>query len=180
MSSPSDQPTGTRLSHGASFTRTTRQAPRHTSPPPALQITAGALGATLVACWGEYPEAAHGLIGARNGHLVHPLLHGVDTVPGDTACTAQVPDKLRARALDRAPDGITVGASFHVHLGRPAFPTDHDGDRLASQPHLPLLIISLQDPDAPDIRAWWLTHNNAVEVPLQLTNPDPQSLPKRR
>lgn len=126
------------------------------SETPAVTITPGALGSILVACWGEYPHAAHGLLAADGDHIVGVLMHATAAAPATTTCTSKIGDQRAAAALERARRPLRIAATFHTHLDGPAIPTGVDLARVTDPSSLPMLLVSLEDLDEPDVRAWTL------------------------
>lgn len=143
-----------------------------TSSLPLLTITPGALASVLVSCWGEYPNAAYGLLAERDGHLLRVLMQATAASARSAACAAELPDDRVHAGRSRAGAPLHVGASFHAHLDRPAAPTPFDLERLATRPLRPAIIVGLQDIDAPDIRAWTITDGQPHQLQLELVRPE--------
>lgn len=144
------------------------------SETPPVTITPGALGSIFVACWGEYPHAAHGLLAAEGEHIVRVLIHATAAAPATTACTSKIDDQRADAALDRARRPLRLAATFHTHLNGPAVPTRDDLDRLPDPSSAPMLIVSLEDLDEPDVRAWTLDDGRPRERALHVaTEPIP-------
>lgn len=142
-----------------------------TSSLPLLTITPGALASVLVSCWSEYPNAAYGLLAERDGHLLRVLMQTTTAASArSAACAAELPDDRVHAARSRAGEPLHVAASFHAHLDGPAAPTPCDLDRLATRPDRAAIIVSLQDIDAPDIRAWTITDGQPHELQLELVS----------
>lgn len=64
--------------------------------------------------------------------------------------------------------GESVMAIVHSHVSSAAKPSKTDVE-LAYFPESLYLIVSLSDPDAPDIRAWSIVRGTVIEVPLLAT-----------
>lgn len=65
-------------------------------------------------------------------------------------------------------EGTPVGAIYHSHTVAPATPSTSD-IKLCAYPQLEQLIIGVQDPDWPEIRAWDLFGARAVELAVVVT-----------
>ncbi len=142
--------------------------PAHTRPgSPCLEITPGALAAVLVACWGEYPHPVHGIIGARHGRLCRTVLSLQHTTPQESL------DLPRQRVDTTLEDArLDLGAVYQSRLRGPAQPT-HPAPRLIEQyPNAPLLVISLDNPEEPDIRAWHRDHHHELRPCLTRAGDD--------
>lgn len=145
-------------------------------PTTSLAITPGALGSLLVACWGEYPQAAHGVLAAAGkGHIVRVLMHATAAVSATTSCTSRIDTERIQAALQRARRPLHVAATFHTHLDGPAMPTA-DGSHCLTASE-PTIIVGLQDLDEPDVRAWSLDAGNPQELRLVI-EPCPGNEPR--
>jgi len=62
-----------------------------------------------------------------------------------------------------------VVAVYHSHTKSPAYPSQTDVNEAAGWPDLLYLIVSLEDPDSPIVRGFWLKDQQIAEVDLDVT-----------
>jgi proteasome lid subunit RPN8/RPN11 len=67
------------------------------------------------------------------------------------------------RAIEDA--GEELAAIYHSHTKSPAYPSQTDVN-LAGWPDAIYLIVSLADPDAPDLKGFWIRDNKIAEAEL--------------
>lgn len=67
--------------------------------------------------------------------------------------------------IDRS--GWTLGAIYHSHTRSPAYPSQTDVN-LAFYPDALYLIVSLEDPERPDLRAFRIVDQKIDEVALEV------------
>lgn len=59
-------------------------------------------------------------------------------------------------------------AIYHSHTKSPAYPSQTDVNQAVNWPDAIYLIVSLQDPDAPDVNAYWLKDLSIADAELVL------------
>jgi [CysO sulfur-carrier protein]-S-L-cysteine hydrolase len=57
-------------------------------------------------------------------------------------------------------------AIYHSHTKSPAYPSQTDVNQAVNWPDAIYVIVSLQDPDAPDVKAYWLKDLSIADVEL--------------
>jgi [CysO sulfur-carrier protein]-S-L-cysteine hydrolase len=114
----------------------------------------------------ELPNECCGLIAAQDGRAVRvypaanaeasPVRYGLD------------PREQYKMMMDMEGNGWTLGAIYHSHTRSPAYPSQTDVN-LAFYPEALYLIVSLQDPEQPDLRAFKIVGDAIEEVELTVS-----------
>jgi len=114
----------------------------------------------------DLPNECCGLIAAQDGHAVKvfrtrnaeasPVRYGLD------------PREQYRIMMEIDGNGWTLGAIYHSHTRSPAYPSQTDVN-LAFYPDALYLIVSLQDPDNPDLRAFRIVDRSIDEVGLTIS-----------
>ena len=112
--------------------------------------------------WSDAPFEVCGLLGVRpDGAIVH---YPIDNA--ERSMTYYVMDgKQLLRAMREIEDEGWGLAIYHSHTHTRAYPSATD-IRLAAYPEATYLIVTLQDPDAPDIRAFDILDGEVTEKPV--------------
>lgn len=63
-------------------------------------------------------------------------------------------------------DGKEFLAIYHSHTKTPAYPSQTDVNQAVAWPEQMYLIVSLQDPDAPDVKGYWLKDLKIADAEL--------------
>jgi proteasome lid subunit RPN8/RPN11 len=111
----------------------------------------------------ELPNECCGLIAAENGRAVKlfrtanaeasPVRYGLD------------PREQYKIMVEIERSGWMLGAIYHSHTRSPAYPSQTDVN-LAFYPEALYLIVSLEDADRPDLRAYRIVDGKIEEVEL--------------
>jgi [CysO sulfur-carrier protein]-S-L-cysteine hydrolase len=111
----------------------------------------------------ELPNECCGLIAARNGRAMKlyraanaeasPVRYGLD------------PREQYKIMTDIERSGWTLGAIYHSHTRSPAYPSQTDVN-LAFYPEALYLILSLEDAERPELRAYRIVDTQIEEVEL--------------
>jgi [CysO sulfur-carrier protein]-S-L-cysteine hydrolase len=112
--------------------------------------------------WSDFPYEVCGLLGVRpDGEILH---YPIDNA--ERSMTYYVMDaKQLLRAMREIEDEGYGLAIYHSHTHTQAYPSATD-IRLAAYPDATYLIVTLQDPDAPDIRAFSIIDGEVTEKPV--------------
>lgn len=115
----------------------------------------------------ERPNECCGMIACRDGAAVKvieaanaersPLRYSID------------PAEQFKLIKEIEEDGLELGAIYHSHTRSPAYPSQTDIN-LAFYPNCHYLIVSLQDPEGPDVRAFRIDKQGVEEVELVMTD----------
>ena len=116
--------------------------------------------------WSDFPYEVCGLLGRRpDGTLVH---YPVDNADRSVTTYSMEPKQL-LRAMREIEDEGYELAIYHSHTHTRAEPSATD-IRLAAYPEATYLIITLQDRDRPDIRAFRILDGQVTERPVLVTD----------
>ncbi len=63
-------------------------------------------------------------------------------------------------------DGMELLAIYHSHTKSAAYPSQTDVNQAVSWPDAIWVIVSLEDPDAPDVRGYWLKDLKVADAEL--------------
>ncbi len=114
--------------------------------------------------WSDFPYEVCGLLGLRpDGGLVHfPVTNAERSM---TYYVMDGKELLQAmRTIEEEGWGLVI---YHSHTHTEAYPSRTDVE-LSAYPDAVYLIVSLQDRDAPDLRAFRIIEGRVSEVPLTL------------
>lgn len=112
--------------------------------------------------WSDFPYEVCGLLGLRrDGRIEHfPIRNAERSM---TYYSMDPKELLQAmRTIEDEGWGLAI---YHSHTHTEAYPSVTDIE-LASYPEATYLIVSLQDPDAPDIRAFHILTGTVSELPV--------------
>ena len=114
----------------------------------------------------ELPNECCGIVAAQDGGAVKlyraanaeasPVRYGLDP---------QEQYRIMSEIED---NGWTLGAIYHSHTHSPAYPSQTDVN-LAFYPEALYLIVSLQRPEHPDLRAFRIVDGQISDAPLSIT-----------
>ena len=112
--------------------------------------------------WSDFPYEVCGLLGVRpDGSIAH---YPIDNA--ERSMTYYVMDaKQLLRAMREIEDEGYGLAIYHSHTHTQAYPSATD-IRLAAYPEATYLIVTLQDRDQPDVRAYSIIDGEVTEKPV--------------
>jgi [CysO sulfur-carrier protein]-S-L-cysteine hydrolase len=114
--------------------------------------------------WSDFPYEVCGLLGVKpDGSLVH---YPIENAERSMTYYVMEPRQL-LRAMREIEDDELGLAIYHSHTHTRAYPSETD-IRLAAYPEATYLIVTLQDRDHPDIRAFEIVDGEVTEVPVVL------------
>jgi proteasome lid subunit RPN8/RPN11 len=124
-----------------------------------FELDAGTWDALVEHSWSDFPYEVCGLLGIRtDGSCAHLPIENAER-----SMTYYVMDsKALLRAMRRIEDEGWGLAIYHSHTHTHAYPSATD-IRLAAYPEATYLIVTLQDRDRPDIRAYSILDGEVVE-----------------
>jgi [CysO sulfur-carrier protein]-S-L-cysteine hydrolase len=112
--------------------------------------------------WSDFPYEVCGLLGVRpDGSIAH---FPIDNAERSMTYYVMEPKQL-LRAMREIEDEGWGLAIYHSHTHSQAYPSETD-KRLAAYPEATYLIVTLQDRDAPDIRAFTIIDGEVTEKPV--------------
>ena len=146
-------------------TATPPVVPAHASDPmsaPAFELDRETWDILVAHAWSDAPYEVCGLLGTRpDGSIVH---YPIDNA--ERSMTYYVMDgKQLLRAMREIEDEGYGLAIYHSHTHTQAYPSATD-IRLAAYPEATYLIVTLQDRDNPDIRAFDILDGEVTEKPV--------------
>ena len=113
----------------------------------------------------DLPNECCGLIGGSDGvattayrarnEFASPFSYRVDS-----------DDQYRITEKEMRGRGEELLAIYHSHTKSPAYPSQTDLNEAVSWPEQAYLIVSLADPESPDVKAFWLKDNRIAEAEL--------------
>jgi [CysO sulfur-carrier protein]-S-L-cysteine hydrolase len=114
--------------------------------------------------WSDFPYEVCGLLGVRpDGSIAH---FPIENAERSMTYYVMEPRQL-LRAMREIEDEDWGLAIYHSHTHTRAYPSETD-IRLAAYPEATYLIVTLQDRDHPDIRAFEILDGEVTEVPVVL------------
>jgi proteasome lid subunit RPN8/RPN11 len=115
---------------------------------------------------GEMPNECCGMIGGRDGEATEvvrvvnaaasPLRYEMDP-QGQYNALKSIED-----------DGGELLAIYHSHTKSAAYPSQTDVNQALAWPEQIYVIVSLADPDAPDVKAYWLKDLKIADAELDV------------
>ncbi len=111
------------------------------------------------------PEEVCGLLATSDGHVVrrYPI---TNTEHSERFYVMDSEEQLKA-VLEIDDEGWDIGAVYHSHPASEPRPSQTD-IRLAQWPGTLFIIVSLANPEAPEIRAWSIEGGEVTESELQI------------
>lgn len=114
-----------------------------------------------------FPEEACGLFAMDDADLVTMVYALTNTEHSPVAYTVDPTEHFRAmRHAER--NGWRLGGVFHSHTHTAAYPSNTDVAR-ALEPEWVYTLVSLQDPDRPEVRSYRITDGNISEIEMVVT-----------
>jgi [CysO sulfur-carrier protein]-S-L-cysteine hydrolase len=113
----------------------------------------------------EAPNECCGIIGGVDGRATS-LYRAVNAEASPLRYSLDPADQFRIMREIEA-RGEELAAIYHSHTGSPAYPSQTDVN-LAFYPDALYLIVSLEDPDAPDVRAFTIRDGGIEPARLEI------------
>jgi [CysO sulfur-carrier protein]-S-L-cysteine hydrolase len=130
-------------------------------------LDAGTWDALVEHSWSDFPYEVCGLLGVRpDGSIAHFPIDNAERSMTYYAMDA----KQLLRAMREIEDEGWGLAIYHSHTHTQAYPSATD-IRLAAYPEATYLIVTLQDRDQPDIRAFRIRDGVVTERPVAVADP---------
>lgn len=113
----------------------------------------------------DLPNECCGVVGSREG-VAETVYRAVNGAASPLRYELDSRDLLRIfNEIDERDQ--QVGAIYHSHTRSAAYPSQTDIN-LALYPDALYVIVSLADPDAPDVKAFSIVDRSVTEVPLEI------------
>lgn len=115
----------------------------------------------------ELPNECCGLIGGT-GDEANMLYRAANAFASPFSYRVDPADQYRIIEKEMRDRGEDLVAIYHSHTKSPAYPSQTDLNEAASWPEQVYLIVSLQDRDSPEVKAFWLKDKKIAEAELVL------------
>ncbi len=115
----------------------------------------------------DLPNECCGLIGGADG-TVQTVYRARNAFASPFSYRVDPADQYRIIEKEMRDGGEELVAIYHSHTKSPAYPSQTDLNEAVSWPEQVYLIVSLADPDAPDVKAYWLKDEKIAEAELVL------------
>ncbi len=125
-----------------------------------LELTREQAAAIIAQAGAEFPDECCGLLAGRNGR-VERVLRGTNVDHSPYTYLMDPREQLEAFKAMEA-DGLDLMAIYHSHTHSPAYPSETDVAK-AYYPDALYLIVSLQDRNAPTLRAFRILNEQVTE-----------------
>jgi proteasome lid subunit RPN8/RPN11 len=112
----------------------------------------------------DLPDECCGLIGGRDGEAVS--VHRVDNAAASPLRYEMDPKAQYDAYKAIEDDGQELLAIYHSHTKSAAYPSQTDVNQAVAWPDQIYVIVSLQDADAPDVKAYLLKDLKIADVEL--------------
>ncbi len=113
----------------------------------------------------DLPNECCGLIGGADGEA-QMLYRARNAFASPFSYRVDGDDQYRIIEKEMRERGEELVAIYHSHTKSPAYPSQTDLNEAVSWPEQVYLIVSLADPEAPDVKAFWLKDKKIVEAEL--------------
>lgn len=114
----------------------------------------------------DLPNECCGIVSTSGGTAVQ-VYRATNAVPSPLRFEIDSRDLIRIHS-DIESSGLEVGSMYHSHVKSPAYPSQTDVNFAQNWPGVVWLIVSLADPEAPDLRGFRITGPEIQEVPLTI------------
>jgi [CysO sulfur-carrier protein]-S-L-cysteine hydrolase len=113
----------------------------------------------------DLPNECCGLIGGAEGAAM-TLYRARNAFASPFSYRVDPSDQYRIIEKEMRDRNEELLAIYHSHTKSPAYPSQTDLNEAASWPEQVYLIVSLRDPEAPDVKAYWLKDGKIAEAEL--------------
>ncbi|MGH2980026.1 MAG: Mov34/MPN/PAD-1 family protein [Solirubrobacterales bacterium] len=114
----------------------------------------------------DLPNECCGIVATRGGSAVR-VYRAKNAVPSPLRFEIDPRDLIRIHT-DIEQSGHEMGSMYHSHVKSPAYPSQTDVNFAQNWPGVVWLIVSLAEPDAPDLRGFRISGADIEEVPLTI------------
>jgi [CysO sulfur-carrier protein]-S-L-cysteine hydrolase len=113
----------------------------------------------------DLPNECCGLVGGGEGEA-RTLYRARNAFASPFSYRVDPADQYRIIEKEMRERGEELVAIYHSHTKSPAYPSQTDLNEAASWPEQVYLIVSLQDRESPEVKAFWLKGNEIAEAEL--------------
>ena len=132
-----------------------------------MRIAQGLIDEMVAHAREDLPNECCGLIGGRDGEAT--VVHRVENSAA-SPLRYEMDPKAQYDAYTAIEDaGLELLAIYHSHTKSAAYPSQTDVNQAVAWPDQVYVIVSLQEPDAPDVKAYLLKDMKIEEVELDVS-----------
>lgn len=113
----------------------------------------------------DLPNECCGLIGGVDG-AAQTIYPARNEFASPFSYQVHTSDQFRITQKEMPERGEELLAIYHSHTKSPAYPSQTDLNAAASWPEPVYVIVSLGDPDDPDVKGYWLKDGTIAEAEL--------------
>jgi len=113
----------------------------------------------------DLPNECCGLIGG-SGDVAKTVYRARNEFASPFSYRVNSDDQYRITEKEMRGQGEELLAIYHSHTKSPAYPSQTDLNEAVSWPEQVYLIVSLADPEQPDVKGFWLKDNQIAEAEL--------------
>jgi proteasome lid subunit RPN8/RPN11 len=113
----------------------------------------------------DLPNECCGLVGGSDG-VARAVYRARNEFASPLSYRIAGEDQYRIIEKEMRDRGEDLLAIYHSHTKSAAYPSQTDLNEAVSWPEQVYLIVSLADPDSPDVKAYWLKDKTIVEAEL--------------
>ena len=135
--------------------------------PDRLTLDRATWDALVEHAWSDFPYEVCGLLGVEDDGTIH---HSRITNDERSMTYYVMNPKEMLRAIRDIEDEGWQMVIYHSHTHTQAYPSETD-IRLAPYPEAIYAIVTLEDRDHPDIRAFTIVDGEVTEVPVEVRDP---------
>jgi proteasome lid subunit RPN8/RPN11 len=114
----------------------------------------------------DLPNECCGIVSTRNDDAVQ-VYRARNAVPSPLRFEIDPRDLIRIHTEIEG-SGLEMGFMYHSHVKSPAYPSQTDVNFAQNWPGVVWLIVSMADPEGPDLRAYRITGAGIEDVPLTI------------
>lgn len=130
-----------------------------------MRIAQGMIDEMVAHAREDLPNECCGLIGGV-GEEAKTLYRARNAFASPFSYRVDPSDQYRIIEKEMREAGEELLAIYHSHTKSPAYPSQTDLNEAASWPEQVYLIVSLADPEAPDVKAFWLKDGEIADAEL--------------
>lgn len=116
----------------------------------------------------DLPNECCGLIGGSDG-TAQTVYRARNEFASPYSYRVDGKDQFRIIEKEMRSRGEELLAIYHSHTKSPAYPSQTDLNEAVSWPDQVYLIVSLADPESPDVKAYWLKDEKIDDAELDIS-----------
>lgn len=127
-----------------------------------MRISQDLVDEIVAHAWEDAPNECCGMVGGVDG--VATAVHRVANAAASPLRFEMDPQEQYNAWKAIEDDGGELLAIYHSHTKSPAYPSQTDVNQAVAWPDPVWLIVSLQEPDAPDVKGYWLRERKIADA----------------